>query len=67
MKSRATLAICLEQNLAGKLGRTANPEQVAGLPEICFGGRELGCFRVAETELAKLLQTPAENLVVNNR
>jgi len=34
------------------------------LPEVCPGGGKLGCLQVAETELAKLLQTPAEDLVV---
>ena len=54
----------LEQNLEGKLGWAAAPNEVPGLPKVCIGGGELGCLQVAETELAKLLETPAKELVV---
>ena len=62
--SKPDRAASLEQDLEGELRGAAAPEHVAGLTEICLGCGELGCFRLAETQVTKLLLPPAEDLVL---
>jgi len=57
----------LKEDPQRELRRATAPEHVPGLPEVCPRGSELVRFRLAVTQLTKLLLSPPEDIVVRIR